>query len=338
MSNNIKYIIVVGASAGGFRALSELASKIPNRTDIAVFVVLHVSKNSVGKVLETHLQKHTSLICNVAADGTAIQGGHIYIAPPDHHMVMSKDLIRIIKGPEENRWRPSIDVLFRSAAAHYNVQTIGIILTGLLDDGTSGMAAIKRCGGITIVQEPGEAEFADMPESVLRNVEVDYRVPIADMGYVLDDIFSKEIIKVNTIPEEIRIEADITEKMISDIDEMEKIGKRSQYSCPDCGGGLWSVKNEPVKRFRCFTGHVYYETTLLGKQKQALEESLWEAIRILEERKALLQSSTDRQEDLSDVQRHEIKNAVTLTEQYIKKIKSILESIAFNELGNTSKS
>jgi two-component system chemotaxis response regulator CheB len=144
MSNNIKYIIVAGASAGGLSALSQLASRIPRRTDIAVFMVLHVSKNSVGKVLESHLQRHTSLTCRLASDGTIIEGGHIYIAPPDHHMVLSGDVIRIIKGPEENRWRPSIDVLFRSAAARYNVQTIGIILTGLLDDGTSGMAAIKK--------------------------------------------------------------------------------------------------------------------------------------------------------------------------------------------------
>jgi two-component system chemotaxis response regulator CheB len=338
MSNTIKYIIVAGASAGGLRALSELASRIPKRTDIAVFMVLHVSKNSIGRILETHVQKHTSLICNLPADGTPIKGGHLYIAPPDHHMVLKEGLIRIVKGPEENRWRPSIDVLFRSAAAHYNVQTIGIILTGLLDDGTSGMAAIKRCGGTTIVQEPNEAEFADMPENVLRKVEVDYRVPIADMGYVLDDVFSKEIERSETVPEEIRIEADITEKMISSINELAKIGERSQYSCPDCGGGLWSVKNEPVKRFRCFTGHVYYETTLLGKQKQALEESLWEAIRILEERKNLLQSSSGREEDLTVTQRQEIVKTIGLTEQYIKNIKDILESIAFNELTYTSKS
>jgi two-component system chemotaxis response regulator CheB len=286
--NIIKKIIVIGASAGGYKAIADLVGAISPDMDVAVFAVLHMSSNSSGEIVLHHLQQRTSLTCRVATDGMQIAGGHLYLAPPDHHMMIKDGSIRVHNGPRENRWRPSIDVLFRSAAACCDSHVIGIILSGLMDDGTSGMSAIKRSGGICIVQEPKEAEYPDMPNSVLNSVDVDYQVPVSDMGYVISDVLSKQINAMLPIPEDVKIEAEITEKMVSNIEQLEQIGSHTNFTCPDCGGHLWKISQDGVHRYRCYTGHVYTERVLNEKQSEGLEESLWVSIRILEERRNLL--------------------------------------------------
>lgn len=330
--DQIKSIIVIGASAGGLPAISSLLDNIPVNLDAAIFVVLHVSRQSEGKILVQHLQKHTSFKCGLAEDKEPIKYGHLYIGKPDFHMLLSPSgVLRVIKGPHENRWRPSIDVLFRSAAASYNSKVIGIILTGMLDDGTSGMIAIKRCGGICIVQEPEEAEYADMPKSVIKHVEVDYQVPIADIGYILDDMNSKPTNSEVKVPDDIRIEAELTEKMISDIDELKKIGTQSNFTCPDCGGTLFSINNEKSPRYRCFTGHVFSEQILLDKQSESLEDSLWVAIRKLEERKKLMQSASEQVDVFQEHAKTEIVNSI---DDHIERLKTLLLSLGKNDLKN----
>lgn len=329
---SLKSVIVIGASAGGLQAISRVLQTINPELDAAVFVVLHVARNSIGSVLVQHLQKQTPFKCKIAEDGEAIQNKHVYIARPDFQTLVTPDIIKVIKGPHENRWRPSIDVLFRSAAASYNSKTIGIILTGLLDDGTAGMSAIKRCGGVCIVQEPEEAEFADMPTSVLTHVEVDYRVPIADIGYILDDMSTKPANPEAQVPEDIRLEAKLTEKMISDIEELKKLGTQSNYTCPDCGGSLFSMTHDPVHRYRCFTGHVYTEKLLLDKQSESLEESLWVSVRKLEERKSLLQTTAKHLHELNhpDLEAEKNAKAQEIT-AHIERLKTLLI-----ELGKTA--
>jgi two-component system chemotaxis response regulator CheB len=284
---NLKRIIVIGASAGGFKAITELALNLPENLPTAIFFVLHMGKASSAEIIRAHLAKHTSYTCRIPKDGEAIEPGNIYIAPPDLHMLLKPNVIRLVKSPHENRWRPSIDVLFRSAAVAFNSATIGIVLSGMLDDGTSGMTAIKRCGGTCIVQEPIDAEYDDMPINVINMVDVDHRAPIADIGYILDDVFTKPIQHVQ-IPEDIRIEAEITERMAGSLEDMAKIGTHSNFTCPDCGGGLWKINNEKAARYRCHTGHVYTEKLLMEKQTEELEESVWVCIRMMEERRNLL--------------------------------------------------
>jgi two-component system chemotaxis response regulator CheB len=283
----LKNVIVIGASAGGLKAISELVSKIPGDLPIAIFVVIHVARASMPQVIIQQLQKNTTYRCLLPQGEEKIQPGCLYLAPPDFHMLVKADTVKLIKGPHENRWRPSIDVLFRSAAAVFDSRIIGIILSGMLDDGTSGMAAIKRSGGTCIVQEPAEAEYTDMPQSVLNNVAVDHRVPVADMGYIIDDVLSKPLQHI-PIPDDIKLEAEITERMSSDIRDLKKLGDQSDFTCPDCGGSLFRIKSEEHPRFRCFTGHVYTGQLLMDKQGEALEESLWISVRMLEERRNLL--------------------------------------------------
>jgi len=332
MANHIKKIIVIGASAGGMQATAQLLSKLDPELDVSVFVVLHVAKHAMGEVITHYMQKHTTIPCSIAINNEPIKSRHIYIGPPDRHLIIKPGVILINDGPSENHWRPSIDVLLRSAAVAYDSSVIGVILSGMLDDGTSGMGAIKKCGGICIVQEPSEAEFPDMPNNVLNHVDVDYRVPIADMGYIIQDMVAKHpVVRLKDIPPEIKLEADITERMGSSMDDLRKIATHTVFTCPDCGGGLWQVNNDTIRRYRCHTGHVFNESILLTTQEKALEESIWVSIRMLEERRNLLltiaQSQYSEQERLEKTTRAETINThinslrtalLAIRQQYMK--------------------
>jgi two-component system, chemotaxis family, protein-glutamate methylesterase/glutaminase len=282
-----KFVVVVGASAGGLQSVVELIAQLHERLDIAVFVVLHFRQGNVDDLIIQRLQRHTPLKCKLAEDGEVINRGTIYLGIPDRHMVLSQGKIILGQGPQENLWRPSIDVLFRSAAAAFDSRTIGIILSGLMYDGTSGMIAIHRCGGTCIVQDPAEAEYPDMIESVMANVKVDYCVRLQEVGAIIEEKTRNGINK-HEIPADVKAEAAIAEKAAIGIDNVSQLGERSVFICPDCGGGLWEMVNDNVVRYRCHTGHVYNEGELLIRQSEGLENTLWTALRMMEERKMLL--------------------------------------------------
>jgi two-component system chemotaxis response regulator CheB len=327
--SDLKHVVVVGASAGGFEAISKLIAGLPDNMPAAMFIVIHLSQASQASIIKQYFEKNTNYTCLIPQNEEQIKAGHIYIAPPDFHMLLKGSVIRLTKGPHENRWRPSINALFRSAAAVYDSRAIGIILSGMMDDGTSGMSAIKRSGGICIVQEPAEAQHPDMVNSVLYNVDVDYQVPVSDMGYILDDIFSKPVHHDRPIPEDVKLEADITERMSVDLPQLSKLGVHSDFVCPDCGGGLWEMKNEKALRFRCHTGHVYTANALLEKQGEELEESVWVSIRMLEERRNLLLQMANRE---SAVKMGNYKQAQTDRAEglslHINRLKDLLISIS----------
>ena len=292
-----KFVIVVGASAGGMNALSEFVAGLKPGIDAAVFVVMHLARTSISDFLVHRLKPLTELPCQVATDNLSIKKGHIYIASPNLHLLVKKGSMLLGRGPEENRWRPSIDVLFRSAAAAYSTRAIGVVLTGLLDDGTTGMLAIQRSGGTCIVQDPNEAEYPDMPLSVLNNMEVNYCIPLTEMGNVISTI-------TQTIPDEIPaprvviIESEIAERVVVDYDNVQQLGEKSIYACPDCGGGLWNINKGgdgqgKFDRYRCHIGHSYSEKDLVIKQGEIFESTLWTALRIMEERRNLLLKLAD---------------------------------------------
>lgn len=286
--SQIRNLIVIGASAGGIKAIVKLIEGFPETIDAAIMIVLHVSKKSSAENIVEIFQRHTTLKCLVAKDRTDIEKGIIYLAQPEHHLLVSGGIMRLNQGPEENKYRPSIDVLFRSAAVHFGNKTIGVILTGMLQDGTSGMYAIKSCGGLCIVQNPLEAEYSDMPRSVLKRIEVDYMADLEEIPIIVQDILSRPLPPQIAIPDELKVEADITERLMSDIHQLKKIANRSDFACPDCGGGLWEVKNDPAHRYRCHTGHVYTEKLLYELQDMQIEESIWVSLRMLEEKRSML--------------------------------------------------
>lgn len=287
-----KFVIVVGASAGGMKALSEFVAQLVPGMNAAVFIVMHLSRTSISDFLMLHLQPFTELKCEAAVDGAAIKRDHIYFAAANLHLLVKKGRIIIGRGPEENRWRPSIDVLFRSAAAAYSTRTVGVILTGLLDDGATGMLAIQRSGGTSIVQDPNEAEFPDMPLAVLNNMEADFCISLADMGEVISGITQTNP-EEKPAPEDVIIESQIAERVVVDYDNVRQLGEKSIYACPDCGGGLWNINEGGVgegkmDRYRCHIGHSYSEKDLVIKQAEIFESTLWTALRIMEERRNLL--------------------------------------------------
>ncbi len=308
-----KFIIVVGTSAGGMNALIELVAHLKENMDAAFFIVMHLSRTSISDFLVHRLQPHTSLQCEVAKEDMPIEKGHIYVAAPNQHLLVKKDKIILGRGPEENRWRPSIDVLFRSAAAAYSTRVIGVVLTGSLDDGTTGMLAIKRSGGTCMVQDPNEAEYPDMPLSVLDNMEVDYCVSLQQMGETIFDITQTNPEEI-AAPQDVIMESEIAERVVVDYEHVKQLGVKSIYACPDCGGGLWDIPkqnahlpagagtdgNDPDNyqegksdRYRCHIGHSYSEQDLVVKQGEILESTLWIALRIMEERRTLLKKMED---------------------------------------------
>jgi two-component system chemotaxis response regulator CheB len=290
MKQEPAYIVVIGASAGGFTTLEKLVKELNDQLDAAFLIVLHIAKDAIGSRLVSRLQENTTLTCMLAQDKLPIRRGHLYLAAPDLHLMVHNNEIRLGSGAHENRWRPSIDILFRTAAAHFTSRVVGIILTGMLNDGTTGMSAIKRAGGVAIVQDPQEAEFSDMPASVINNVDVDYLATIAQMPAILHAITSQAPPPPVEPPADIIMEAEMVLKLITNIEASEQLGELTPFTCPDCGGVLFSREQDAITRFKCHTGHSYSLRDLSLKQTEEFESSLWYAIRSLEQKKFLYQS------------------------------------------------
>jgi two-component system chemotaxis response regulator CheB len=319
------YVITIGASAGGLDAVRELIRQIPGSINAAIFVVLHLSKAAIPEILVDRIKKVSALPCSVALDNEDVKPGHIYIAPPDAHLMIKRDSIVIGHGPAENRFRPSIDVLFRSAAASFGQATIGIVLTGFLNDGTAGMWAIKQSGGHCLVQDPNEAEYPDMPLSVIETMEADHCVPLNAMGNILKKITEKKPVKTIEPPAIVIAESRLSEKAATNLEGVSKLGEKTVYACPDCGGGLWDLENGRVKHYRCHIGHSYSEKDLQLRQSETIEQTLWVALRMMEERKILLTklASENRKKGLEFLHKSVTEQAGQLT-THIDKMKTLL--------------
>lgn len=284
-----QHVVVIGTSAGGMKALKVLVQQLPADFPAPILIVQHISADATGNALLDMLNKHGKLKCVHAENGKTIKPGYIYLATSDHHLMIGEDgKLLITKGAQENRSRPAIDPLFRSAAVAYGSRTIGIILTGYLDDGTSGLAAIKRCGGISIVQDPKDADYPDMPKNALYNVAIDYCVPLSEMGAVIIKALNRKGLKEKKIPADILKEVKIAERVLSDLPAVNSLGDQVPFNCPGCGGILWKIKQGKTLRYRCHTGHAYTATVLLAEQTDKIEETMWTALRMFEERRNLL--------------------------------------------------
>lgn len=287
-------IIVIGASAGGVETLIQLVKSIPAEIPAAIFIVVHISPHSVS-LLPNILQRRTSMLVSHGKDGEEIKPGHIYIAPPDFHLLIKPEYLQLSHGPKENRHRPAVDTLFRSAAREYKSRVIGVILSGTLDDGTAGLLAIKQQGGIAIVQDPEEAVYDGMPRSAIENVAVDYILSIAQISRELVRLAHESApIKNKPVEEQLAMEADMASLDKEAVQSIERPGKESPYSCPECGGVLWELKNQNLLRFRCRTGHAFSSESLFAEQSDALEQALWVALRALKEQSALSRKLAER--------------------------------------------
>jgi two-component system chemotaxis response regulator CheB len=280
----IKDIIVIGASSGGIDALRTIVGSLPADFAAPIFVVLHVSPASPG-ILDEILTRAGELPAVSPADGERIQPGRIYVAPPDRHMLIEPGIVRLTRGPRENRFRPGVDPLFRSAAQTYGPRAIGVILTGDLDDGTAGLWAVKRLGGTAIVQDPDDALYPSMPRNAVSHVEIDYCVPLEEIASLLVSLTSAVSKKEGAlqVPEEIRIEVEIAKEHTALDAGVMKLGQPSNYVCPECNGVLLQLREEGRPRFRCHTGHAYSVESLMASIQEGVEDALWNAVRCLEE-------------------------------------------------------
>lgn len=294
MQHTNNRIIVIGTSAGGMQALCHLVSLLPADLPAAIFIVQHLSVDSSVEFLVNRLSRFTGLTCKIAEDEDTIEPATIYMAPADKHLLLREKDILVVKGPRENQFRPSIDPLFRSAAAYHGAGVIGVILTGFMSDGVIGMETIRRSGGITIVQHPDDAEFPQLVKNVIRQVAIDHAVTLKEMGELLEMLVREPVTKSVAVPTDIWQETQIAERIMKNskntsIEELDKVGDRAAYSCPDCGGGLWELTQPgTIPRFRCHSGHTFSDSSLLLGMSGHLEETLWVALRTLEERRNIL--------------------------------------------------
>ena len=283
-------MIVIGTSAGGVEALRSLCRGLPADLPAAVFMVLHIAPEG-GSILPELLSRAGPLpAVHPPADGEGVrfERGRIYVAPPDRHMVIEGDRVRAVMSAKENRHRPAADPLFRSAARHHGPHVVGVVLTGALDDGAAGLAAIKRQGGLAVVQDPEDALFPSMPRTAMQHVAVDHSVSLAEMPALLARLASDDLEHAPLgVPEALEVETRITTMNRPEPEDVARIGRPSMFTCPECHGTLFEIDDDKLLRFRCHVGHAYTAEALAADQSEALEATLWAAVRAFEERAEL---------------------------------------------------
>jgi len=290
MSN--RDIIVIGGSSGATLPLKEILSRLPADLPAAVFIVLHIPARGVG-ILSTVASAATRLPVRQAENGMAIENGKIYLAAPDRHLLLAPNHIILGRGPRENMTRPAIDPLFRSAALHYGPRVIGVLLSGLLSDGAAGLSAVKRCGGLALVQDPADALADEMPLRALEATTVDLCVPSPRIGDVLADLAREAPGPSQPIPPEIRLEVEIAAGEALGSHVLRRVAAAVPLTCPSCGGVLSELKGQYPLRFRCQVGHAFTADTLAREQEWRVDEALRVALRIIEERAELMEGMAE---------------------------------------------
>jgi two-component system chemotaxis response regulator CheB len=291
MSMARRDIIVVGGSAGGVEATRALVAGLPRDLAAAVFLVIHMPAYAPS-ALPSVLAAAGPLEAHHASDGEPIRCGEIYVAPPDHHLLLETGKVVVRRGPKENRFRPSIDALFRSAAYMYGPRVIGVLLSGVLDDGVSGLWTIKRLGGVTAVQEPASAMHAEMPRSATEQVEIDHVLPAAELGALLVRLVGQPVGARAEVEgaelERLRAEVDIAAANGAFDKGITEWGDITPFTCPECHGVLVRIAEGKLLRFRCRTGHAFTPSALLAGITDAVEETLRGSMRALDEQTVML--------------------------------------------------
>ena len=315
-------IIVIGASAGGVEALRTLTSHLPNDLAAAVFVVMHIGSESA---LPEILTRAGRLPAVRAENNRPYHRGCIYCAPAQYHLLLKNHHMVLTRGPRENGHRPSVDVLFRSAAREHRSRVIGVVLSGGLDDGTAGLFAIKARGGVAIVQDPEEAITPDMPENALRMVEVDFCLPLHQISEVLAALVEGKATNTTESPHG----GNNMDQPANATDPKDyPNGEQIPLGCPDCGGPLFEVKEGQLARFQCLVGHGFSPESLSEQHSDALERALWIAMRALKERSVLHQKLLERKRNRGERELdRRLEESITTAEKDLKLLREILDRV-----------
>ncbi len=287
-------LIVIGGSAGSLEPLQSLLADLPADLPAAILIVIHLGAISH---LAYILNKDCKLDVRQAESGQALMPGRVYVAVPDHHLLVHDGHVLVRRGPRENLSRPAIDPLFRSAAASFGGRVIGVVLSGALNDGTAGLSAIKECGGLAVVQSPEDATVPGMPLSALRLVDVDRCVDAVDMAATLSELVHKPAGLTPEIPFNVRLEAAIAAEEATGMSAEDKLGRPSHFTCPECHGTLWELDDERMLRYRCHVGHAFTGDAMLAAQAGEAEQLLWSLLRSHRERAALARSLAKKERE-----------------------------------------
>lgn len=281
-------VIVIGTSAGGVEALTQVVSGLPRDLPASVLIVMHVAEYTPS-ALPAILRRRTALPVKHPEDNEPIAHGHIYVAPSRRHLLVEHGRVRLVAGPRENGFRPAIDPLFRTAALAYGSRVVGVVLTGALNDGTAGLLAIKRRGGVAVVQDPEEALISSMPANALAYVTVDHCLRLAEMPHYLVTLAHQPVAPEagEPAPEEMQVEADISGLRPVRKLEGDRVGHLSVFTCPECNGPLWEIHDGQLLRFRCNVGHAYTSDALIADQAKKVDDALWTALETLEQRSSI---------------------------------------------------
>ena len=290
MTERRRDIVVIGASAGGIEALRDLLVQLSGDLEAALLVVQHTQSTATSRLAEV-LQRATALSVRWADPGDAVEHGRVVVARPGYHLLVDGGHVRLDAGAKESGARPSITRLFRSAAAAFGSRTIGMLLTGLLDDGVAGLAAIREAGGVAIVQDPDDAAFPELPRAAIERGVADRVAPLRDLGRVLAEEVAMRA-DAHPAPDAVLAEAELDRRK----DErppwraLDALGPQTPISCPDCGGGIWELGDSHSRHYRCYVGHAYSADDLLDAKGEEVENALWTAVRALFERAGVLEA------------------------------------------------
>ena len=289
----IERLVVIGASSGGIDALRQLMGALPGDVGAPICVVSHTGPESPA-VLDTILARAGTLPTSMARNGERLRNGHVFVAPPDHHLLIEPGVVCLSRGPKENRFRPAIDPLFRSAAQVYGPRVIGVVLTGNLDDGAAGLWAIRQLGGIAVVEDPATAPYPSMPANALRRVPDAHVAPLPRLAALLQQLLATSVHREAVVPSD---NLDIEVRIAKDEPPLHagvlSLGAASTYACPECHGALMAVREADHTRYRCHTGHAYSTETLLAAVSESIGRALGAAERALQESEMLLRQHAD---------------------------------------------
>lgn len=322
-------LVVVGASLGGVSALRRFCSGLPGDFSAPICVVLHVGAHK--SILPEILASAGALPAAHPFDGQRLEQGRIYVAPPDNHMRVDGDFVRLLRGPKEHHSRPAIDPLFRSAARSWGARTIGVVLTGSLNDGTAGMQAVKEYGGTCIVQDPAEAEAASMPSSVLKHVAVDHCIRLDELAALLCKLVKEpfEETPAMSSPNRTTHEDDVSQGVGDALEHLRAIGSPSTFTCPDCSGTLWQIAGVAPQRYLCHTGHAFTLETLRRAQSLATDGALWSAIRALQEKRAMvLEALNVASAEGDEVQAVALREEAAALDASARSLRELVEAVA----------
>jgi two-component system chemotaxis response regulator CheB len=320
-------IIVIGGSAGGIAALQAIVSQLPSDFPAAVFIVVHVPAYTPSRLPQ--VLNHSGLLpAHHARHDEAILPGKIYVAPPDHHLLIRPGRIELSRGPRENHSRPAIDPLFRTAARAYGRRVIGIVLSGALHDGSLGLLAVKTRGGVAIVQDPDEAVVDSMPRSALKLVSADHVLPVSQIPGVLLSLVEKQDAGTGgdaVIDDEEQLERAVEVDFLEQATNQRSL-KTTVFTCPECGGVLWQTPG-PLLKFRCHVGHAYSGEVLLSEHSERLEAALWTSLRLLKERATLSRQMASRLQGDPGEAAERMDEQARRDEDYVESLRELLEHL-----------